>query len=393
MCTDTTERALSWEPLFVGDAAEPYRAFIEVVVNGFTASEREITRNPTLWLGCAGEALALHQLGRFLGRDLGEPVSTLVEHAVAQLDDGVSGEGLFLGPVGVGLVLAWLEEDLPFDCSDALAAIDDLVASRLAAATDGRYELFIGRAGDAFYALQRADQPRFRAALSTFLGWLEARVVRGPSGAHCVTAPDPVYVAKYGVPPDRPVVLLGAAHGLPGLAPVLAGMARAGIEADRARSLLEDLWGFIHRSRAATGPCRFPVGLCDGRRFGPPQFSWCKGDPGVLGAASAVYRSGATELNELVEEAAQALLAIADDGERGLCCGDAGRGLIFQSLALATGLASARRAAEEAFTRARTLDQAPDGIGLCSGQIGVALAFAGALSTERPRVCSLLLPE
>ena len=379
---------MRWEPLFDGSRADRYRSFIENVTNAFTTRNDEVTRNPTLWVGCAGEALALHHLGRFLGREVSEPVSTLVDHAVTELNAGVSGDGLFLGPVGVGLVLAWLEEQLPFDCTDAIEAIDDLVASRLEVGADGKYELFAGRAGDAFYALQRADQPRLRAALSTFLDWLEARAIRGRSGAHWLTYPDPVYSAKYRLPADRPFVLLGAAHGLPGLSPVLAGMVRAGIEAARAGSLLDELWRFIWQTESATGLIRFPVGLCDGQPFGPAEFSWCKGDPGVLGAA--VSGSCPTELARLVDSSARAATLLADDGERGLCCGDAGRGLIFQFLALETGLASARRAAEEAFVRALTLGSAPGGIGLCSGQVGVALAFASALSTEPPPWCSLL---
>jgi hypothetical protein len=381
---------MRWEPLFVGSAAEPYRSFIEKVVDGFADRDREVTGNPTLWLGSAGEALALHHLGRFLGRDVGEPVSTLIEHAVTQLNDGVSGDGLFLGPVGVGLVLTWLEEDLPFECSDAIATIDDLVAARLEARSEGTYELFAGRAGDAFYALERASEPRLRAALSTFLGWLEARAVHGPSGAHWLTRPDPVFSAKYGLPADRPFIVLGTAHGLPGLSLVLAGMARAGIEASRAGFLLEEVWRFIRQSTAATGRFRFPVGLCDGQPFGLDQFSWCKGDPGVLAAAITLNDTCASELASLVDSAAQVSLLLADDGERGLCCGDAGRGLIFQYLARGTGLPSARRAAEEAFRRARTLGPAAGGIGLCSGQVGVALAFASALSSEPPRWRSLM---
>ena len=380
---------MRWEPLFVGAAAAPYRSFIEEEVDAVASPDRQLPRNPMLWTGCAGEALALHHLGRFLDRDVSGPVSTLIDQAVAQLDDGVVGDGLFMGMVGIGLVLARLEDDLPFDCTDVLSVIDDHVAVRLEDASDANYELYGGRAGDALYALERSHKPRLRAALGAFLGWLEARAVHGAAGAHWSTRPTADYSANFGLAPDRPVVLLGMAHGLAGLLPVLAGMVRAGIEAPRAQSLLDAAWSFIRQSAATSGRSRFPAGLCDGRPYGPARFKWCNGDPGVLGAAAAAFGSAAPGLAGLVDLPARVALALEDDEERGLCCGDAGRGLIFHILALETGIPSVRRAAEEAFARARRPGPAPVGI-LGYGRIGVALAFASALSTEPPAWCSVM---
>jgi hypothetical protein len=125
------ECAMRWEPLFVGAAADPYRSVIEEEVDAVTSSDRQLPGNPTLWAGWAGEALALHHLGRFLERDVSGPVSTLIEQAMIQLNDDVVSDGLFMGVVGIGLVLARLEDDLPLDCTDVLLVIDDHVAGRL----------------------------------------------------------------------------------------------------------------------------------------------------------------------------------------------------------------------------------------------------------------------
>ena len=336
----TTPRPL---PLLVGAAAEPYRRFIEDEVDAAVSGDRQVPRNPTLWAGCAGEALALHQLGRFLERDVSRPVAALVQQAVAQINEGVIGDGLFMGLGGVGLVLARLEEDLPFDCTDVLSAVDDHVAGRLADDSAGSYELFSGRAGDALYALERSDQPRLRASLGAFLGWLESRAAHGASGACWTTLPVAEFSASFGLPPDRPVAVLGMAHGLAGLLPILGRMVRAGIEPDRAQSLLDATWRFIRHAGAGTGPFRFPAGVCDGRPFGAGAFAWCKGDPGILAAAAAAFGSAAPELGPL---------------------------------------------AEAAFARARR--PGPESGGLGYGRLGVALAFAGALSTEPPAWCSLM---
>jgi len=380
---------MRWEPLFVGAAAEPYRSFIEEEFDAVTSPDRQLPRNPTLWAGCAGEALALHHLGRFLERDVSRPVATLIDQAMTQLNDGVVGDGLFMGVVGIGLVLARIEEDLPFDCTDVLSVIDDHVAARLEDVSEARYELYGGRAGDALYALERSHQPHLRAALGAFLRWLEARAVHGASGAHWLTHPTADYSANFGLAPDRPVVVLGVAHGLAGLLPVLGGMVRAGIEPSRAQSLLDAAWSFIRQSVATSAPSRFPAGLCDGRPYGPARFKWCNGDPGVLGAAAAAFGSAAPELASLVDLPARAALELEDDEERGLCCGDAGRGLIFQILALETGIPSVRRAAEAAFARARRPAPAQGG-NLGYGRLGVALALASALSTQPPAWCSVM---
>ncbi len=378
---------MGWEPLVVGAAAEPYRRFIEDEVDAVTSPDRQLPRNPTLWAGCAGEALALHHLGRFLERDVSRPVSTLIDQAMTQVNDGVVGDGLFMGVVGVGLVLARLEDELPFDCTDVLSVIDDHVAGRLEDVSEAPYELYAGRAGDALYALERSHQPHLRAALGGFLGWLEARAVHGASGAHWLTRPTADYSANFALAPERPVVLLGMAHGLAGLLPILGAMVRAGIEPSRAQSLLDAAWIFIRQSESTGGPSLFPAGLCDGRPYGPARFRWCNGDPGILGAAAAAFGSAAPELASLVDPTARTALEHEDE-ERGLCCGDAGRGLIFQILALETGIASIRRAAEEAFASARRPGPAPGGLGY--GRLGVALAFASALSTEPPTWCSVM---
>lgn len=380
---------MRWEPLFVGAAAEPYRSYIEEEVDAVTSPDRQLPSNPMVWTGCAGDALALHHLGRFLERDVSGPVAMLIEQAVAQLDDGVVGDGLFMGMVGIGLVLGRLEDELPFDCSAVLSVIDDHVGARLEDGSDARYELHGGRAGDALYALERCQQPHLRAALGSFLGWLEARAVHGASGAHWLTRPTADYSANFGLAPDRQVVQLGMAHGMAGLLPVLAGIVRAGIEPSRAQSLLDAAWSFIRQSEATGGPSHFPAGLCDGRPYGPAQFKWCNGDPGVLGAAAAALGSAAPGLASLVDLPARVALELEEDEARGLCCGDAGRGLIFQILALETGNPSVRRAAEQAFARARR-PGAPPGGGLGYGTLGVALAFASALSTEPPAWCSVM---
>ncbi len=380
---------MHWEPLFVGAAAEPYRSFIEQEVDALTARDRALPRNPTLWAGCAGEALALHHLGQFLERDVSGPIATLIEQAMTQVNDGVVGDGLFMGLVGVGLVLARLEGDLPFDCADVLSAIDDHVADRLEDGADASYDLYGGRAGDAIYALERSHRPRLRAALGAFIGWLEARAVRGDAGAHWWTVPDADYAAHFGLAAGRPVALLGMAHGQAGLLPVLARIVRAGVEPSRAQSLLDAAWSFIRHWQAAAGPSRLPAGICDGRPYGPAAFRWCNGDPGILGAAAAAFGSAAPELASLAEVAASAAQDLAEDGDRGLCCGDAGRGLVFQILARETGLPSVRRAAEESFARARREGATPAGL-LGVGRLGVALAFASAVSSSPPAWCSVM---
>src|SRR5262249_20323643 len=137
---------------------------------------------------------------------------------------------------------------------------------------------------------------------------------------------------------DAPLFVLGRAHGIAGVLAPLADAMRAGIEVERCRRLIAGAVRFLLAScPASASQPRFPFALADGTPCHVDRFGWCTGDPGI---ADSLVIAGRILGDRAVVEAARAnavdaaRLAMQRTGDASsLCCGVAGRALLFARLA------------------------------------------------------------
>jgi hypothetical protein len=208
---------------------------------------------------------------------------------------------------------------------------------------------------------------------------------------------------------------LGLAHGIPGVVAILARYVTAGVDAPRARLLLD---GAIDYLRSVAGPevgNRYAAWL-PARPGGTCRVAWCYGDLGVavalLSAAAATGRTDwRSDALELARGMAARPIEASQAVDAGLCHGAAGVAHLFNRLSQATGDAGFARTAEAWFDHTLALRR-PDGLAgfpralyndgqlswepsadLLNGAIGVALALHAAISPIEPAWDQLMLAD
>jgi hypothetical protein len=187
---------------------------------------------------------------------------------------------------------------------------------------------------------------------------------------------------------------LGVAHGVPGVAALLAGALNAGVEIERARALLG---GAVRWTLAQDTHRGFPSWVGPGIAPPPSSHGWCYGDPGiaaVLHLAGAAAGEPAWERAALVvaRRGAARALARVTVTDAGLCHGVSGVAHVLARVAAATGDEGLAEAARTLF--ARVLDAGLPGLegpGLLEGEAGVGLALLAATSAIEPAWDRLLL--
>ena len=328
------------------------------------------------------------------------------------------GASLYGGFAGVGWVLEHLQgrlfepEEDEGDGGGTGETAEALLRRLEGDAWAADYDLIGGLVGFGVYALEALPAPAARALLVRILDHLEAQARERPDGLAWFTDPRLLPPHQRQLYPEG-YYNVGVAHGVPGVAGLLAGMAAAGVEPERTGRLLEGAvsWLLAQEGESEIGRC-FPhfsaPGLTGEAGAGPGQASrlaWCYGDPGIaavlLLAARAAGRADWEERAVAVAlRAAARPFAASQVRDVGLCHGAAGLGHVFNRLHQATGRPELAAAAREWFHRTLEMRQ-PEGVGgfLCwdtakggwwpergflTGAAGVGLCLLAAVSAVEP---------
>lgn len=242
--------------------------------------------------GSAGLALTFAYLDELWGdRGYGDLADQLLEASNESLGQETLSFALFGGFTGA----VWVNEHVAGagpDEPDPCVAVDEALAALLATELwPGQYDLIQGLVGMATYALERKHRPTARALLTRIVDHLELLHEPADRGITWLTPPALVPDWQLELAPDG-YYNLGLAHGVPGIVAVLARIAGAGIDVERARRLLA---GGVEWVLGAAGPpeleARYDqwLGAKNDRCIGKARSGWCYGD---LGPAVALYAAG-----------------------------------------------------------------------------------------------------
>lgn len=410
----------SWQPLLTGSLADQASQAVHEIADALTtATDRQ---SASLAGGTAGQAvfyayLALHDSEQAAA----DRAADLLDQAAEELASTPMPPSLYSGFSGIAWAMEHLRERL-FEADgeeeeDPIQEIDEALLPPLNRSPwPGEYDLIGGLAGLGVYALERLPHPTAAEILERVVDRLAELADTMDEGRAWFTPPErlPEWQREYH---PRGIYNLGAAHGLPGVVPILAGAVAAGVAVERARPLLEDSVRWLLARRYEPG-----VGSCFGNTYtaweppAPSRLAWCYGDPGIavtlLAAARAVdepeWERQAVDiaLNAAAREVTTSLIR-----DTSICHGTAGLGHLFNRMFQETG---EERLAEAArFWFARTFDLRAEGEGVAGfraleinpggesfwrsdpafleGAAGVGLALLGAISSVEPAWDRILL--
>lgn len=383
--------APAWRAALSGELAERAWCALEALAIGLRDAP-EGDSHGSLACGDAGIALFFAYLERArpgLGYD--ELARGRLERAAAWLTEQPVSAHLHSGAAGVAWVVAHLSDatGAPPD-DDGLAEIDALVERHVELYAAEAPDFVGGLAGLAFYALTRWPRTSARRALAALVERFEASAEPRDDGLCWPVRATSEHPAAY--PPGS--VDLGVAHGLAGVASLLAQIAARAGSATAAR-LAERAFGWLRSLIRAEGPSALPDVLIPGRTLAPARAAWCYGDPGTAGAwQTAALALGRLdwrhEAGALALRAARRSAPSAGVRDASLCHGAVGLGLIFQRLSQQLDGEDLARAA--AVWYARALDFPPsDDPSLLTGAAGVGLGLLAALGAGEPSWDALFL--
>src|SRR3954464_4078713 len=328
-----------WIPYLRGEDAK--RALTTAGELGDLLVATEPTEDPSLSRGEAGRALALAHLDRALpGRGFADASREALKHAIAAVARQPLGPGLIQGFTGVAWTIAHLAD------ATAPGAADDALTDLLRRdAWRGGYDHVSGLAGVGVYALERG-----RAGTEL----LELVVARLGGRAECHNGTATWFTPKSELHPDvhervpHGYYNLGMAHGVPGVAAVLAGALNAGLE--EAGPLLDATVTWIAGETLEDAPALWPFFVGRDVQVVPARLAWCYGDPGVAVALLEAGRArGREDWIELAGRAIDKMHARAYDASgvtgASLCHGTAGLAHLCGRLHLATGRGEVARVA------------------------------------------------
>jgi lantibiotic modifying enzyme len=273
----------------------------------------------------------------------------------------------------------------------------------------GHYDLISGLVGIGVYLLSRLPSPIAASALRLIIEHLDEAAEVRAEGVAWLTPPELL-------PPHRRMLSpggeydLGVAHGAPGAIAMLAQACAAGVEAQRARPLVEGAVAWLLAQRIPDSPgAQFGYDVRPGEPIVSARSAWCYGDPGV----AAVLWLAATCMNrqDWAREAidmAVAAAALSEEETRvkdaGLCHGAAGLAHIYNRLHQASGEPRLAEAAKFWFERTLAYrvtgagvggylawETTPDGAGafrerqgFLEGAAGIGLALLAAAAPVEP---------
>lgn len=377
-----------WRPVLTGEAAEAAWEAIEAIArelpgtvgwnpaNDALPEDQAIAWRSSLASGAAGEALFYAYLSLHHERTGDEEKARVhAEQALALLDrafEGVAGvpmsESLYAGFPGVAWVAAHLNGRLyAEEGEDGNAEVDAALLPSLSHSPwRGEFDLMHGLAGLGVYALERLPADSGRDCLAAVVERLAERAQTEPEGITWFSPPEtlPAYQAEAY---PQGLYNLGASHGAPGVVALLGAAVHAGVNAERARRLLDGSFPWLLSHRQTGRSFCFTHFHSPGKESWGSRLAWCYGDPGVAGALWVAARgAGVPAWQEAALEVA--LAAAARDEETsgirdaGLCHGAGGLGHLFQRFFAETGDERFREAAR--FWLERALGFREPGLGV-----------------------------
>lgn len=391
-------------PLLTGDLAERATAAVRDVARELEArapvllDEMPPARQASLAGGATGIALFFAYLAEATGEDRwADLAAEHLDRASEVLASTVTTPGLFTGFAGV----AWVGEHLTGrlfeadDEEDGNEGVDQALSDWLGRTPwQQDYDLILGIAGAGVYAVERLPRPSAVACLETVVRRLSELAREKDGGLAWHTSPELLPEFQRQAYPEG-YLNIGVAHGIPGLLPVLAAAAAAGVRAAEARRLLDGAVRFLldHRIEPESGR-HFPYQVSDvvveeseGARSRATRSAWCYGDPGVAAALWAAARKvgheeWAAEAVRVALDAARVPVEASGVQDAGLCHGAAGLAHIYHRLYRESGeeaLADAARLWIE-----RTLDYQREGREMGHGIGGFPAYRPEGLPEERP---------
>jgi hypothetical protein len=348
--------------------------------------------------------------------DDGDEGGALLAAAVTTFGEGGYPPSLYSGAARVSWGVAHLAAGEEAD--EVCTAIEQALMRRLAESPwTGDYDLIIGLVGVGVCGLERSDSDGGRALVGRVLEHLEATAKERGGGVAWHTAPELLPEWQRKLAPEG-YWNLGLAHGNPGVIALLARMIAHGVEAERARALLDRSVAYLLGAEPPRERGRFPSWHPAGDERGSTRLAWCYGDLGVsIALLSAAQATGETRWRDealaLARLCATRAFEEAAVNDAGLCHGTVGAAHLFNRLWQATGderFADAARTWIDHTLRIRNdlpiagFPQAGrDGPGseitwnsddsLLSGAVGVALALHAAVSEVEPSWDRLMLAD
>lgn len=419
-----------WQPLLCGEAAQRALAAVDDVAadiaapaaapSGAEAPFDDERARASVANGAAGLALFFAYLDRHRpGRGHAELALAHLDSAIDQIARSNRLADLYSGFTGVAWTVQHLAGSLftedPQD--DPNADVDEVLVEHLGQVPWRReYDLTSGLTGYAAYALSRLPRPAAIEALSRIVARFEEMAEERPEGLTWHTPSEKLWPEARGIFPEGNENL-GVAHGVPGVIAVLAQIAAAGVESERAARLADGAvrWVLAQKlDRSAESMFPYAVGHNVLPRF--TRAAWCYGDPGIaatlLVAARAAGR-GDWEREALAIGRGAAYRPAETAGVRDacLCHGAGGLGHLFNRLWQATGDPILRDAAVAWFEDAMARRRPGSGVGgflnwgpgtdgeMCwnadpsflTGASGVALALLAAIGDVPPSWDRILL--
>lgn len=409
MAESTTEPG--WQPLITDpDRRAAIAGVIAEIVTAVADWRRD---NPTNSDDdCDYATLRIYTATDDLVPDPDDETGAALATAVAKLGDHQA-PGLYGGAARVAFTIGHLSagEDADLACE----MIERSLLRFLERPTE-LYDLISGLVGIAVPVLQRiADgkpSPSSEPVARSILDHLERLARPMETGIAWFTPPDLLPDWQRAVAPEG-YTNLGLAHGIPGVIAILARYVTAGVDAPRARVLLEAAVAYLRSVAGPTVGSRYAAWLPSTN--GTARVAWCYGDLGVavalMSAASATGRDDwRRDALELARGMAARPFEQSQVNDTGLCHGAAGIAHLFNRLAQATGEADLARTADAWFGHTLTMRRgdaiagfpraaAADGLtfepaaDLLTGAIGVALALHAAIAPIEPAWDQLLLAD
>lgn len=333
-------------PFLTGEDAERARAALLALAGELqeTASTPRDSRSPMHWPSLAGgdAGVGLFYAYLALGTSDEEAAERWADEAVRFLDRSaeslsstVTPPNFYSGFTGVAWAMEHLDGRLFENEGDGQEVIDEVILEYLDSdAASAEFDIIQGLTGFGVYALERGPRPTAIACLDKVIRKLGARATRDEQGVRWFSPVERLPEHQKEQYPEGHVNA-GAAHGLPGVLPVLAGAAAAGVAETEARELLEGAVAWMLGHRVEPEPdsdfrCHLPYAwLASGEAGGPSRQAWCYGDPGA--AASFLCAAQRVGRKDWEEEAIRMALdsarrPVEDSGiqDAGLCHGAGG---------------------------------------------------------------------
>jgi hypothetical protein len=325
---------LAWHPVLEGELKDRALSVVEACARAIVSLSAS-PRHHGLASGDAGIALFLAYAAKALpDRGFEDAAESAWDRATEAISHGLPDASLFSGFLGVGWVTEHLRTRL-FDGEgdDPNDGVDEALAERLDQRLDEHFELLLGLAGYAVYALERPSE-RARESLGCIVRRLDEMAEVQSVGRAWRTPPR--FLLPPFVPPGGPKcdLNLGVAHGNPAVIAAVACALSAGVEVARSRRLLDDAVAWLLAQELPRQPIAFGYNVGDPRT---PRAAWCYGDPGVVSALTLAARAAGRSdwLAEARRLALHSVLLPADGWgveDAALCHGASGLALIYQRL-------------------------------------------------------------